>query len=102
MNRYEVGDSTVVVVTEDFITKWIKIRKKMEFTEAPISKLKHEVKGWDEEEVTYLWMPTKNYVDNAGKKFMKSFLEDIQKEEKELQWAESYVERLKKRGILKP
>ena len=84
MNRYEVGESTVVVVTEDFITKWIKFRKKMEFTEAPISKLKHEVKGWDEEEVTFLWMPTNKEVDNAGKKFMKSFLEDMEEEGIEL------------------
>ena len=78
MNRYGVEDSTVNVVTADFITKWIKFRKKMEYTDAPISKLKHEVKGWDEEEVTFLWMPTTKEVDNAGKKFMKSFLEDME------------------------
>ena len=84
MNRYEVGDSTVNVVTEDFITKWIKFRKKMECTEAPISKLKHNVKGWDEEEVTFLWMPTEKEVDKAGKKFMKSFEEDMAEEGIEL------------------
>ena len=78
MNRYGVEDSTVNVVTADFITKWIKFRKKMEYTDAPISKLKHEVKGWDEEEVTFLWLPTTKEVDNAGKKFMKSFLEDME------------------------
>jgi hypothetical protein len=81
MNRYGVGDSTVNVVSEDFITKWIKFRKKMGFTEAPIAKLKHEVKGWDEEEVTFLWMPTTKQVDKAGEKFMKSFLEDMEEEE---------------------
>jgi hypothetical protein len=84
MNRYEVGESTVVVVTEDFITKWIKFRKKMGFTEAPISKLKHEVKGWDEEEVTYLWLPTTKEVDKSGEKFMKSFLEDMKEDGFEL------------------
>ena len=84
MNRYGVEDSTVNVVTEDFITKWIKFRKKMEFTEAPISKLKHEVKGWDEEEVTYLWLPTTNEVDNAAKKFMKSFEEGMEEDGIEL------------------
>jgi len=84
MNRYGIGDSTVVVITEDFITKWIKFRKKMEFTEAPISKLKHDVKGWDEEEVSYLWIPTEKEVDKAGKNFMKSFEEDMVEEGYEL------------------
>lgn len=84
LNRYGAEDSTVVVVTEDFITKWIKIRKKMGFTEAPIAKLKHEVKGWDEEEVTFLWMPTTKEVDKAGEKFMKSFLEDMEEDGIEL------------------
>ena len=84
LNRYGAEDSTVVVVTEDFITKWVKIRKKMEFTEAPIAKLKHSVKGWDEEEVTYLWLPTEKEVDKAGEKFMKSFLEDMEEEGFEL------------------
>ena len=84
MNRYEVGESTVVVVTEDFLNNWIKIRKKMQFTEAPISKLKHEVKGWDEEEVTYLWLPTIKEVDKAGKSYMKSFLEDMEQDGIEL------------------
>ena len=84
LNRYGAEDSTVVVVTEDFITKWIKFRKKMGFTEAPIAKLKHEVKGWDEEEVTFLWLPTTKEVDKAGEKFMKSFLEDMEEEGFEL------------------
>ena len=73
MNRYGIGDSTVVVVPEEFINKWIQVRKKLEFTEAPISKLKHDVKGWDEEEVSYLWLPTDKKVDKAGKTFMKEF-----------------------------
>ena len=84
LNRYGAEDSTVVVVPEDFITKWIKFRKKMGFTEAPISKLKHGVKGWDEEEVTYLWLPTEKEVDKAGEKFMKSFLEDMEEDGFEL------------------
>lgn len=84
MNRYEVGDSTVNVVTEDFMKTFIKAHKKMEFSEAPISKLKHEVKGWDGEETTFLWLPTTKEVDNAGKKFMKSFLEDMEEEGFEL------------------
>jgi len=84
LNRYGVEDSTVVVVTEDFITKWIKFRKKMGFTEAPIAKLNHAVKGWDEEEVTYLWMPAEKEVDKAGEKFMKSFLKDMEEDGIEL------------------
>ena len=84
MNRYDISDSTVVVVTEDFINKWIKFRKKMEFTEASISKLKHDVKGWDEEEVSYLWLPTEKEVDTAGKKFMKNYADDMQEEGFEL------------------
>jgi hypothetical protein len=80
MNRYEVGDSTVNVVSEDFITKWIKFRKKMGFTEAPIAKLNHTVKGWDEEEVTYLWLPTTKEVDKGGEKFMKEFMNDMEED----------------------
>ena len=84
LNRYGAEDSTVVVVTEDFITKWIKFRKKMGFTEAPIAKLKHEVKGWDSEEETLIWLPTTKEVDKAGEKFMKSFLEDMEEDGFEL------------------
>ena len=84
LNRYGAEDSTVVVVTEDFITKWIKFRKKMGFTEAPIAKLKHEVKGWDSEEETLIWLPTTKEVDKAGEKFMKSFLEDMEEDGIEL------------------
>jgi hypothetical protein len=84
MNRYEVGESTVVVVTEDFITKWIKFRKKIECTEASIAKLKHEVRAWDEEEVSYLWLPTAKELDGAGKKYMKSFEREMQEEGFEL------------------
>ena len=80
LNRYGVGDSTVVVVTEEFITKWIKIRKKMEFTEAPIERLAQSVKGWDEEEVTYLWMPTEKEVDKGGKTFMEEFMNDMEED----------------------
>jgi len=81
MNRYEVGDSSVVVVTEDFIKSFIKANKQMEFSEAPISKLKHGVKGWDGEEVTYLWLPTEKEVDKAGKQYMESFLADLEEED---------------------
>jgi hypothetical protein len=84
MNRYEVGESTVAVVTEDFMKTFIKAHKKMEFSEAPISKLKHEVKGWDSEEETLIWMPTTKEVDKAGEKFMKSFLEDMEEDGFEL------------------
>ena len=84
MNRYEVGDSTVVVVHEDFMKKYIKAHKDMEFSEAPISKLKHEVKGWDGEEETLIWLPTNKEVDKAGEKFMKSFLEDMEEDGIEL------------------
>ena len=76
MNRYDVNDSTIVVVSEDFITKWVKFRKKMGYTEAPVAKLNHTVKGWDEEEVTYLWMPTDKEVCKGGKEYMEQFLAD--------------------------
>ena len=78
MNRYEVGDSTVVVVTESFMKKWIKFQKETEFSEASISKLKHGVKGWDGEEVTYLWMPTEKVVDKAGKSYMEEMEEEME------------------------
>ena len=78
MNRYEVGESSVVVVTEDFIKSFIKAHKQMEFSEAPISKLKHDVKGWDGEEVTYLWLPTEKEVDKAGKQYMEEFQDSLE------------------------
>ena len=84
MNRYEVGDSTVNVVTEDFMKKYIKAHKDMEFSEAPISKLKHEVRGQDGEEETLIWLPTTKEVDKSGEKFMKSFLEDMEEDGIEL------------------
>ena len=74
MNRYEVGYSMVQVVTEEFLKTFLKILKKSEFSEAPISKLKHEMKGWDGEEMTYLWVPTEKEVDKAGKRYMKAVL----------------------------
>ena len=84
MNRYEVGESTINVVTEEFLKTFLKLQKKMGFSEAPISKLKHEVKGWDGEEVTYLWVPTTKEVDKAGKSYMKSFLEEMEQDGIEL------------------
>jgi hypothetical protein len=80
MNRYEVGDSTVNVVTEEFLKTFLKLQKKMEFSEAPISKLKHDVKGWDGEEVTYLWLPTTKEVDKTGEKFMQEFMNDMEED----------------------
>jgi hypothetical protein len=77
MNRYGIEDSSVFIVTEDFLNKWIKFRKKKQFTEAPIAKLKHDIKGWDEEEVTYLWFPTDKQVDRPSKAFMKEYEEDM-------------------------
>lgn len=84
MNRYDVNDSTAVVVSEDFISKWVKYRKKKEFTTASIAKLNHRVKGWDEEEVTFLWIPTDKEVCKGGKKYMKDFEEDTAEEGIEL------------------
>jgi hypothetical protein len=80
MNRYEVGGSTVNVVSEEFLKTFLKLQKKMGFSEAPIAKLKHEVKGWDSEEVTYLWVPTTKEVDKAGEKFMKEFMNDMEED----------------------
>lgn len=73
MNRYDVCDSNVVVVTEDFMDRWLKYREKMKFTTAPVGILDYEVYGWDEEEVTYLWMPTDKEVNETSQGYMKDF-----------------------------
>jgi hypothetical protein len=80
MNRYDVCDSTVVVVTEDFIDRWLAFRGKMKFTTAPVAVLDHEVTGWDEEEVTWLWMPTDREVDESSQEYMKEVEEDMVEE----------------------
>lgn len=82
LNRYGAEDSNVYIITESFLTKWLKFRKKMECTEASIAKLKFGIKVQDEEEVTYIWLPSNEQqtIDRASKTFMKEMEEEMVEE----------------------
>jgi len=84
LNRYGAEDSSVYIITKAFLDKWLKFRKKMQFTEAPIAKLKHNVRAQDEEELSYIWLPTTEQPDRASLKFMKEIESDMQEEGFEL------------------
>jgi hypothetical protein len=71
-------ESTVVVVTKEFLDGWIKHKKKVKRKQDLISKLKHDVKSLDDADVTYIWLPTDKKVDRAGKSFMKDFKDKIE------------------------
>lgn len=71
-------ESTVVVVTKEFLDEWIKHKKKVKRKQDLISKLKHDVKSLDDQDVTYIWLPTDKKVDRAGKSFMKDFKDKIE------------------------
>lgn len=84
LNRYGAEDSSVYIITKTFLDKWLKFRKKMQFTEAPIAKLKHNVRAQDEEEISLIWLPTQEQPDKASIKFMKEIEEEMQEEGFEL------------------
>lgn len=84
LNRYGAEDSSVHIITKAFLDKWLKFRKKMQFPEAPIAKLKHNVRAQDEEEVSYIWLPTQEQLNKASIKFMKEMEIDMQEEGFEL------------------
>ncbi len=52
----------------------------MQFTEAPIAKLKHNVRAQDEEEISLIWLPTQEQPDKASIKFMKEIEEEMHEE----------------------
>ena len=77
INRYDIADSEVHVVTEEFLKKWIKFVKTNE-TEAPIASLRGGYKGLDSEEMSWLWVKTDKKVDAESQEFMDQHIEDFE------------------------
>ena len=77
INRYDIADSEVHVVTEEFLKTWIKLVKTNE-TEAPIASLRGGYKGLDSEEMSWLWVKTDKKVDAESQEFMDQHIEDFE------------------------
>ena len=76
INRYDIADSEVHVVTDEFLKNWIKLVKTNE-TEAPIASLRGGYKGLDSEEFSWLWVKTDKKVDAESQEFMDQHTEDF-------------------------
>ena len=77
INRYDIADSEVHVVTEEFLKTWIKFVKATE-TEAPIASLRGGYKGLDSEEMSWLWVKTDKKIDDESQDFMDQHIEDFE------------------------
>lgn len=77
INRYDIADSEVHVVTEEFLKNWIKLVKSTQ-TEAPIASLRGGYKGLDSEEMSWLWVKTDKKVDAESQEFMDQHIEDFE------------------------
>lgn len=77
INRYDIADSEVHVVTEEFLNNWIKFIKATE-TEAPIASLRGGYNGLDSEEMSWLWCKTDKKVDDESQDFMDQHIEDFE------------------------
>jgi len=77
INRYDIADSEVHVVTEEFLNNWIKLMKATE-TEASIASLRGGYKGLDSEEMSWLWCKTDKKVDSESQEFMDQHTEDFE------------------------
>ena len=76
INRYDIADSEVHVVTEEFMKKWVKFMKTQ--TEASIASLRGGYKGLDSEEMSWLWVKTDKKVDAESQEFIDQHLEDFE------------------------
>lgn len=81
INRYDIADSEVHVVTEEFMKKWVKFMKNE--TEAPIASLRGGYKGLDSEEFSWLWVKTDKKVDAESQDFIDQYIEDFFQEDEE-------------------
>ena len=77
INRYDIADSEVHVVTQEFLKNWIKLVKTNE-TEASIASLRGGYKGLDSEEFSWLWCKTDKKVDSESQEFMDQHTEDFE------------------------
>ena len=77
INRYNIADSEVHVVTQEFLKNWLKLMKTNE-TEAPIASLRGGYQGLDSEEMSWLWCNTDKKVDAESQEFMDQHAEDFE------------------------
>ena len=71
IDRYDIADSTVVVVTDKFIKNFVKYQKSE--TDGQIASLKCGYKGVDNEEQSFLWVKTDKQVNADSEAFMSEF-----------------------------
>jgi len=76
INRYDIADSEVHVVTEDFMKKFKKMMKNE--TEGQIASLRGGYKGLDSEEQSWLWVKTDKKVDAESQEFIDQYIEDFE------------------------
>ena len=76
INRYDIADSEVHVVPQEFMKKWLKFIKNE--TEASIASLRGGYKGLDSEEMSWLWVKTDKKVDAESQEFIDQYLEDFE------------------------
>jgi hypothetical protein len=76
INRYDIADSEVHVVPQEFMKKWLKFIKNE--TEASIASLRGGYKGLDSEEMSWLWVKTDKKVDAESQEFIDQHLEDFE------------------------
>ena len=81
INRYDIADSEVHVVPQEFMKKWLKFIKNE--TEASIASLRGGYKGLDSEEFSWLWVKTDKKVDAESQDFIDQYLEDFFQEDEE-------------------
>ena len=76
INRYDIADSEVHVVPQEFMKKWLKFMKNE--TEASIASLRGGYKGLDSEEFSWLWCKTDKKVDAESQEFIDQYIEDFE------------------------
>ena len=76
INRYDIADSEVHVVPQEFMKKWLKFMKNE--TEASIASLRGGYKGLDSEEESWLWVKTDKKVDAESQEFIDQHIEDFE------------------------
>jgi hypothetical protein len=71
IDRYDIANSTVVVVTDKFIKDFVKMQKSE--TEGVVASLKGGYKGLDNEEQSFLWVKTDKQLNADSEEFMSEF-----------------------------
>jgi len=71
IDRYDIANSTVVVVTDKFIKDFVKMQKSE--TEGVVASLRGGYKGLDSEEQSFLWVKTDKQLNADSEEFMSEF-----------------------------